>query len=308
MHGLKQRVQGISDLLPPGSSVVYCDLPLFNNFGDILIMLGTVKFFESNGIRVRDSFGPFALSKSIKPYRGSTWILHGGGNFGDLYPEHQQRRALLIGRHPEARIISFPQTMHFSNAENLRQFARVVAAHKDIHLLWRDSYSYDMAERHFECKNYLVPDMAHFLWPIVTDEEQDLASGDLLLIRRDEESGAIPPWLAAREQEFTDWRDLIPFPHRQMRRLLTVSDVAGSVTGLNVATVEAWSAFCFQLLRKLAKVFRGRQRIITSRLHGHILACLLERRSLLLDNSYGKNRRYFQTWTQHLNLTELERG
>jgi pyruvyl transferase EpsO len=196
--------------------------------------------------------------------------------------------------------------MHFFDQNNLHEFAQVAAEHKDLHLLWRDRDSYDLAQQHFECNNYLVPDMAHFLWPLTIGGELEKPSGDLFLIRRDEEAGPIPAWIAARESEFVDWRDLIPFPHRQIRRLLTISDVIGGAAGLDARTLEAWSAFCFRLLPRLAQIFGRHERIITSRLHGHIFACLLARHSVLLDNSYGKNTRYFRTWTHNLSIADLD--
>ena len=42
--------------------------------------------------------------------------------------------------------------------------------------------------------------------------------------------------------------------------------------------------------------FRERERVVSSRLHGFLLACLLGVPGVLLDNSYGKNHAYFQTW------------
>ena len=43
------------------------------------------------------------------------------------------------------------------------------------------------------------------------------------------------------------------------------------------------------------------QCVVSNRLHGHILACLLGLPNLLFDNSYGKCSDYFHTW--HANLT-----
>ena len=39
--------------------------------------------------------------------------------------------------------------------------------------------------------------------------------------------------------------------------------------------------------------------IITTRLHGHILACLLGIPNILLNNSYGKNKNFYQTWMKN---------
>ena len=38
--------------------------------------------------------------------------------------------------------------------------------------------------------------------------------------------------------------------------------------------------------------------VITTRLHGHILSILLGVPSIIIDNSYGKNKRFYFSWLQ----------
>jgi exopolysaccharide biosynthesis predicted pyruvyltransferase EpsI len=40
--------------------------------------------------------------------------------------------------------------------------------------------------------------------------------------------------------------------------------------------------------------------VVADRLHGHLLACLLGIPSVLLDNSYGKNRLFHEAWLQEV--------
>ena len=40
--------------------------------------------------------------------------------------------------------------------------------------------------------------------------------------------------------------------------------------------------------------------VVTDRLHGHLLATLLGRPSVVCDNSFGKVRSFYETWTQPL--------
>jgi len=51
--------------------------------------------------------------------------------------------------------------------------------------------------------------------------------------------------------------------------------------------------------------FRGADGIITSRLHGHILASLLGLPHTLRDNSYGKNRSYYDAWSASLSFVTM---
>jgi pyruvyl transferase EpsO len=45
--------------------------------------------------------------------------------------------------------------------------------------------------------------------------------------------------------------------------------------------------------------------VVTDRLHGHILAMLMDMPTLVLDNSYGKNSRYAAVWTARSRLVTL---
>lgn len=40
--------------------------------------------------------------------------------------------------------------------------------------------------------------------------------------------------------------------------------------------------------------------VITTRLHGHILALLLGIPSIMIDNNYGKNSRFYNTWLKDI--------
>jgi pyruvyl transferase EpsO len=46
-------------------------------------------------------------------------------------------------------------------------------------------------------------------------------------------------------------------------------------------------------------------KIYTTRLHGAILCCLLGKPFVLFDNSYGKNRSFFETWLSDLDGAEF---
>jgi pyruvyl transferase EpsO len=306
MHDLKTRVAQIGELVPRGSRILYCDIPLHGNFGDVLIMLGTAAFLKQVGASIVDSFAILSPQKlASKQPEGTTWLLHGGGNFGDLWPGHQSFREQVIVGHPSERIISLPQTLYYSSAEALARFARIAAGHRDLHLFWRDHVSYDTARRHFDCHNYLCPDMAHFLWL-----EGDGASrveqrkGDLFLIRRDRESGGVPAWVNAHSSEFVDWKELIPERYHFIRRPVRVLDRVGGVTGMRVPTLGIWLCAMHWLLARMVETLRGYDRIVTSRLHAHVLACLVGSKSVLINNSYGKNRAYFDAWTGELGIAE----
>lgn len=306
MSDLKQRVSEIANLIPRNAPVIYCDFPIHNNFGDVLIMLGTAAFLEQLENSVVDSFTIHAPQKIrfARP-QGTVWLLHGGGNFGDLWSKHQNFREEIILAHPSDRIISLPQTMHYSSNIQLKRFAEIAARHTDLHLFWRDHLSFDTAQRYFDCHNYLCPDMAHYLWPVVGYRPIAASRRDLFLIRRDKERGAVPGWVLEHRDEFVDWRELTPAHYRLIRRPVRFLDVAGGVTGMRSPALKCWLWGMRRLLPVMSGTFRRYDRIVTSRLHAHIFACLVGSRSVLIDNFYGKNRTYFDAWTGGLGIAEF---
>ena len=70
--------------------------------------------------------------------------------------------------------------------------------------------------------------------------------------------------------------------------------------------LDLWVAINRAEARRLAGIFGRHGEIITSRLHGHIFACLTGRRSRLVDNVYGKCSAYFDAWTADLGIATLE--
>jgi pyruvyl transferase EpsO len=59
---------------------------------------------------------------------------------------------------------------------------------------------------------------------------------------------------------------------------------------------KLWRRAVIPMIRKAATEFTQASEIVTSRLHGYIMARLLDCKVTLVDNSYGKNSRYVQDW------------
>src|SRR3546814_11822273 len=98
MRSLKARLQAVRGLVPLDRPVLYLDYPVHLNIGDLLINLGTEAWFGSAGYEIacRASVFDFGRRDAGRISPDSSIVLHGGGNFGDLYPIHQEFRE--IGR------------------------------------------------------------------------------------------------------------------------------------------------------------------------------------------------------------------
>jgi len=303
MDQLKERLRPILKVIPPGSSIYYIDYPVYNNGGDLLIMKGAETFFRDNGIRVKARYSALDFPRGLNIPIDQIIVLQGGGNFGDLYPVHQKLREAIVASYPYHRIVILPQTIYFTKESELDLTARVFDKHKDVHLFVRDPSSFGIASRKFrQCSVQLSPDMAHQLWPIVPASSPGKEL--LCFLRTDiEKSGEQERLESAGIGDFLDWASLY---NKVERKSISVIGrmMAGGSGPLPMQAI--WGKYSDYLVDKAVKRFSAYRRVKTSRLHGHILSCLLDKPNTLLDNSYGKNSNYYHTWTSGIASARLE--
>lgn len=301
MDELKEHLKQILGLIPSGSKIYYIDYPVHSNGGDLLIMKGTEKFFKDYNIRVQKRYSVLDFPQHAVIPKDHIIVLHGGGNFGDLYPQHQKLRESIIERYPDHRIVMLPQTIFYKDQNELRKTAAVFNRHKDIHLYVRDTLSYQIAKDHFTtCNVYMSPDMAHQLWPITptTTPEKELLCFFRVDIEKTAEQEKLENLTSA---DYLDWVNIYSASENKVIRV--IARMMQKNPGLPLYWV--WSKYTDRLVGKAVSKFSRYKVIQTSRLHGHILSCLLNKQNVLLDNSYGKNSNYYLTWTQHIRSAEL---
>lgn len=94
-----------------------------------------------------------------------------------------------------------------------------------------------------------------------------------------------------------DWNDLLSKKdHRvsyRLQQLIRINKILKSNT-LDKLIFKIWNAHAEYLVYKMSKIFLSYNRVVTSRLHGHILSCLVDVPSTVIDNSYGKNTAYYE--------------
>jgi pyruvyl transferase EpsO len=280
------------------------DVPGHRNIGDLLIWRGEMDFLAELGA----SPGYVAASGRCdirRVARYDTILLHGGGNFGDLWHSHQRFRESLVTRFTDRRIVLFPQTVHFRDARHLEEARRAFSAHPDLHLCVRDAESYRIVLEHFpDNRAHLLPDMAFCIEGL--DRRRPAGRRDkwLLLQRTDQEqAGSAWPQDAGRF-ETRDWPTLsASFSQRAERRLLTdwhklTHQVRLRIPPSRVPT-DGFSPYLTAKAIGMGVDFvSAYDLVVSTRLHGHILCLLLGIPNVLLDNSYGKNRTFFDAWTK----------
>lgn len=268
-----------------GTRYALVDFPDHANVGDSAIWLGEVTVLRA--LTGRDpayvsTWHDFDAAACRRACPDGPLFLHGGGNLGDIWPHHQRFRETILATIRDRPVVQLPQSIHFRVPAEAARFAALAAEHPDFTLYVRDLRSLEFAARHFACPTRLAPDSAYALGP----QPRGTAACDvLMLLRTDDERRTYPAPDPARAT-VVDWLDddpdLPPFP-----------DPAQPDSAAAPAARTAQAAA--RVARGLRLLARGRV-LVTDRLHGHILADLLDLPHVALDNDYGKLAAYVAAW------------
>jgi pyruvyl transferase EpsO len=242
-------------------------------------------------------------------------LIAGGGNLGDLWPNHQLFRERILAEFPENPIIQLPQSLCFEQEKNLERFRAVCARHPRFHILLREQKSLASAKELLDVPVSLCPDMAFGLWEIERPDvptadvpTADVPTADVLwLLRSDKESrGALRDlpggfvrhdWLDIGVEDADTQRKAEELNSRIHGLVNAARDRPAHATPVFSALAEAYEELAWlRVDRGLRLLSRGRM-IVTDRLHGHILGLCLGIPQVVLDNSYHKISSTFETWT-----------
>jgi exopolysaccharide biosynthesis predicted pyruvyltransferase EpsI len=286
----------VSRFIERGQPYALVDFPNYSNVGDSAIWLGASKLLRDLSGRwpsyICEKYG-------LEPDRmaavdGPIFIL-GGGNFGDLWPAHQEFRERLLAEYPNDQIIQLPQSIHFDDEANISRAADAIARHGRFHLMVRDRASLEFAKARLPCPVTLVPDCAVFLKPRRIGRP---VHDTVLLMRSDKEKAPYAADLPTGH--VCDWLDEPAAPEPKQRPA-----VLAKVLGGAWAASDHFNQIAKQrLARGITRLSSGRE-VYTDRLHGHILASLLGIPNTALDNSYGKISGYHRQWMRDLPGAQL---
>lgn len=313
---IAQLKKTIEDRLLPliDNDYVLLDLPLHSNIGDSLIWQGELDFLRGVPFRC---LGEGCLKTwsfpALNP--GAVILLHGGGNFGDLYPRHQNFRLRVTEHYPDHRIIILPQSVHYDHRKFLEEDMEQLRRHRDLWICVRDRESFDLLRLHLPPERIqLIPDMAFCI-----DRERLLCTvrnpkRPALLVKRTDKEARCSDFAKhptndmgheIPDMDICDWPG---FEHRTfcpwiMARLRCWRKIIGNKTVIRFAN----TIFRPHRIKSGIRFISRYQHIYTTRLHAAILAILLGREVTVLDNSYGKNSRFFRTWFADSGIQVVEK-
>ncbi|NJL01474.1 MAG: polysaccharide polymerase [Spirulinaceae cyanobacterium SM2_1_0] len=325
---LAEALTPLHPLIPPGTTCALLDYPSYPNLGDHLIWLGAVLY-------LRDRHCHVAYTASVRDFDADQLdrclpadapiLLNGGGNFGDLWPRYQQFREAIAARYPQRPLIVLPQTLYFTDTANLQRAAAEFNRHPNLTLCLRDRRSLAIARDAFtDCRLVLAPDMAFHLAgqpgfaPVAATRHRllYLCRGD-----REQPTNTDPALLALLNLTVADWPTFgwwlgaADQPRRQQ-----LAGLARNLWQRGLTTPREWwarqqwqraSQPDFRAIAPPARQiqswsfvhagiyqFQQHRAVISNRLHGHILALLLEIPHIFLANSYHKNVAFYEAWTK----------
>lgn len=289
----------LKPLISNHTKVALFDFPNYGNVGDSAIWLGMMSYLQANHPNVS-----IICISDIKAISKCGWpklpkdcmiLINGGGNFGDLWPEHQHHRIALLKQYPAHFVMQMPQSIHFTKESELsRETWKVMSQHDNFHLFVRDQPSFDLAKTVMPNKVSLCPDMAHCLR---LQPSNISVKHDVLGIMRTDKERSIQP--DSQQLPLTDWLSEPRYPEaRILRWLQKARRLLGSSIVPHKIDLSLYNSLAARRLKRGIDLICSANIIITDRLHVHLLCTLLGRPHIVLDNNYGKISAYRAAWTQ----------
>ena len=291
-------------LVSPGEQCVLVDYPNHSNVGDSAIWLGEMHLLRHAGIPIV-AIGDLICdtwAEITKATDGRTILIHGGGNFGDLWDRHHLFREQLCREFPRNRIIQLPQSIHFENDANRLASQEMFRSHPDLHLMVRDRRSLEIAETFAPGRAYLVPDAALCL-PRTMRTRSRIRYDMLVLLRTDLESTRdqgietiLPDGVRAN---VTDWLDEKGgFWHRCYARLQQIDPDKRPFLRpvINAFVLGAANRLAATRFDRGTDLIQSARVVVTDRLHTVVLSWLSGTPVFFFDNTYGKLSGVVECW------------
>lgn len=287
----------------PAHSIILWGIPLHGNLGDQAITCAETTFlakqFPNRKILEIPEEKCEEYVLPVKRYakeKQLLFVLHGGGNMGQMYQYQEGLRQKLI-RHVRNRpLIVFPQSVDFQPGTPAHAKAqKLYESHPNLQLFARDQVSYEKMRALFpRCSVSLTPDI------VTTLDKRDRKGAEPALeviycLRTDVEANASSATAA-----------------RQLREYLKEK---------KSETMDTWGvqyATSYENQRNQLEFFWNRMKsaklIVTDRLHGMIFSMITNTPCIAFDNSTGKVAAFYNTWLRDVpgirlftgDITEVE--
>lgn len=296
------------------SDYAYLELPYYENIGDTLIWEGTRIFLKQTKYRCLYSASSSTFYNHNFP-QSATILLQGGGNFGDLWDGPQPFRKKIIELYPNNKVIIFPQTVWYEHQGNIKADEIFFANHPNVTMCARDKVSFKFMQEHFpKNKALLVPDMAFFIDFNKFGEINTTKTERTLYAKRTDKElkNDIWPRFIPQNAEVHDW----PTIEHKAPKYAHADYIVGwlnffaNIKGIKPINrlIDLMRAHFYrpQYIKDCVKFINQYSTIYATRLHIAIASAMMGKKVYLMDNSYGKNFSFYDTWLKDLDNTETK--
>lgn len=305
INHLREKIQ--KELTPiVDNDYVYLDLPYHHNIGDTLIWEGTREFLKTVPYKClyyasKDSFRYRKLPKNV------IILLHGGGNFGDLYRLHSEFRKKIIKLYPDNKVVILPQTVFYEDLSLLQSDVDFYAAHPNVTICAREQVSFNFLTENFKNQVLLLPDMAFYLdlkkYKVSEDEnrvlylkrtDKELVNANMVKIPAKSEQHDWPTY----ENHYGEFDMVERFTHL-LRIIFKICGLRDRI----LARLEDWKRNWYyrrKYVQMGVSFLSPYHTIYTTRLHILILGVLLAKEIYLINNTSGKVVNFYNTWLNEL--------
>ena len=263
----------------------------YPNLGDIAITYAQKEFLKECYPQYKIIEVPadktITLLKFVKKITNKNDIITtvGGGNMGNIYEYYEDLRRTVINNFKDNYIISFPQTIDFSNdaqgKKSLNKTIKTIKKHKNILIYAREEKSYKkMKELFGEEKVKLSPDIVLSLKNKI-DINQDEKDKIGICFRNDKEEDLTKLKIKEEILNLTQNDDKIIFDTVLTRKDFIYEDR-------------------YKLLFKTLEEIANFKTIYTNRLHAMIFAYLVGTRCYFVDNTNKKISETYKKWLSNI--------
>lgn len=264
----------------------------YGNLGDIAITYSQCIWLREKypnhkiiELSVRNTISDLKALKNVCNENDIITLI-GGGNFGDLYNIVEILRQLIISKFKKNKVISFPQSIYYSNTTGgkyfLKRAQKIFQRHPNLEIWSRDILSFNIAEKYFKTNVLrLLPDI------VLTLDKTDANSykhrkGVLMCLRNDKEANLKNIPLILKIKELITTKYSITYCDTDLGNILISQDEQ------EIYLNAIWSKF------------RKAELIITDRLHGMIFAFITGTPAIILPCNNPKIEMCFN-WINECN-------
>lgn len=235
--------------------------PNHGNMGDVAITWSTIKLLEQlypddNVFDITMDEFPYEIDAIFHLLKSQdVIILQGGGNLGNMYPDDEMIRRYVISRFRNNRLIIFPQSVYFTDdsdgKKELEICSRIYSDNKNLYMLARDKYSFDIMTKYFKALSTRTVDV------VLSQKVQGnaLREGAMICLRGDKES-----ILSDENKE-----EIVDVVNSLYSKVVTTDTVIEFDGNKNER---------FERLADKLEAFQNAEIVITDRLHGLIFSVI----------------------------------